>query len=211
MGWLKAFVDLDGTILSVEERCGRLFSELVGLDYADFGTRYIALRRQGLTNSEILSNSQDGFCISHDDFRRRWMERIETESFLKYDRLVEGVVPWLQSHSGDWGIILCTDRQSSEKASGQLADFGLRNFFQEILVTEQKVSKAELVRLRGIELSGDDWFVGDSPGDILAGKTLGLRTCAVLSGLSGRESLERLQPDLVVSSIDHFCPSLSEK
>lgn len=211
MGWLKVFVDLDGTILSVEERCGRLFSELVGLNYAEFGPRYIALRRQGLTNSDILSKYEDGFCISPDEFHRRWMEQIETDLFLKCDRLVEGVVPWLSSHNGDWEIFLCTDRQSSEKVSRQLADFKLRTFFDEILVTEQKVSKAELVHLRGIELSGDDWFVGDSPGDVLAGKNLGLRTCAVLSGLSGRESLERLKPDLVVNSIEDFFPSLWEK
>lgn len=52
-------------------------------------------------------------------------------------------------------------------------------------------------------------MVGDGPIDITAGKALGLKTVAVLTGGGRRESLLASQPDLIVDSVADLLPRLS--
>ena len=53
-------------------------------------------------------------------------------------------------------------------------------------------------------------MVGDSPGDIKAGRAAGVITCGIAGGFRGREALEAAGCDLVITSIaelaDHFLP-----
>ena len=44
--------------------------------------------------------------------------------------------------------------------------------------------------------------VGDSVADIKAGKTAGIKTVAVLSGIFSREELESEKPDLILKSVN---------
>jgi phosphoglycolate phosphatase len=51
-------------------------------------------------------------------------------------------------------------------------------------------------------------MVGDGPIDITAGKALGLRTIAVLTGGSGQETLQATKPDLILASVADLLPKL---
>jgi phosphoglycolate phosphatase len=51
-------------------------------------------------------------------------------------------------------------------------------------------------------------MVGDGPIDITAGKALGLKTIAVLSGGDRREALQASQPDLILDSVADLLPRL---
>jgi len=53
-------------------------------------------------------------------------------------------------------------------------------------------------------------MVGDGPIDISAGKALGLKTVAVLTGGSGREALQASQPDLILDSVADLIPRVLE-
>lgn len=53
-------------------------------------------------------------------------------------------------------------------------------------------------------------MVGDGPIDITAGKALGLKTIAVLTGGSGREALQASQPDLILDSVADLIPRVLE-
>jgi phosphoglycolate phosphatase len=53
-------------------------------------------------------------------------------------------------------------------------------------------------------------MVGDGPIDITAGKALGLKTVAVLTGGDRRESLLASQPDLILDSVADLLPRLAE-
>jgi HAD superfamily hydrolase (TIGR01662 family) len=53
-------------------------------------------------------------------------------------------------------------------------------------------------------------MVGDGPIDIKAGKALGLKTVAVLTGGDRRESLLASQPDLILDSVADLLPILAE-
>jgi phosphoglycolate phosphatase len=52
-------------------------------------------------------------------------------------------------------------------------------------------------------------MVGDGPIDIAAGKALGLKTIAVLTGGDRREALVASQPDLILDSVADLLPRLS--
>ncbi len=57
--------------------------------------------------------------------------------------------------------------------------------------------------------AGQTVMVGDGPIDIVAGKTLGLKTIAVLTGGGRRESLLASQPDLILDSVADLLSRLS--
>jgi len=55
----------------------------------------------------------------------------------------------------------------------------------------------------GVEVPRQDvWVVGDSPYDVRAGRAIGARTIAVLTGWSSREELEGESPDLLVDTLE---------
>jgi HAD superfamily hydrolase (TIGR01509 family) len=53
-------------------------------------------------------------------------------------------------------------------------------------------------------------MVGDTPADILAGKTAGTRTCAVTYGFGTRESLLQCAPDYVIDSFGELVDLVRE-
>jgi phosphoglycolate phosphatase-like HAD superfamily hydrolase len=52
-------------------------------------------------------------------------------------------------------------------------------------------------------------MVGDGPIDITAGKALGLKTVAVLTGGDRRESLLASEPDMILDSVADLLPRLT--
>ncbi|HEC49742.1 MAG TPA: hydrolase, partial [Candidatus Desulfofervidus auxilii] len=45
------------------------------------------------------------------------------------------------------------------------------------------------------------YLIGDTPRDIIAGKTIGVKTIAVATGSCSRESLLQFRPDLVLNNL----------
>jgi phosphoglycolate phosphatase len=65
--------------------------------------------------------------------------------------------------------------------------------------------------LEGLRISAHQaMMVGDAPIDIAAGKALGLKTIAVLTGGHRREALLASQPDLILDSVADLIPRLVE-
>jgi HAD superfamily hydrolase (TIGR01509 family) len=89
----------------------------------------------------------------------------------------------------------------------ELDCLGISKFFSTIITaldtSKPKPSPEALIHGIGalkIEIR-DCIIVGDSVSDIRAGKAAGAQTVGVLSGLFGREELEREQPDLILFDI----------
>jgi len=96
-----------------------------------------------------------------------------------------------------------TARQNKSKAVKQIEDFGLLGFFNQILVTENKKSKFDLIHavLKG---SSNGWMIGDTGYDIQVGKKLFLNTAAVLTGFLNESILLDYNPDLILDKITNF-------
>jgi phosphoglycolate phosphatase len=71
-------------------------------------------------------------------------------------------------------------------------------------VTEQKQEKDDLIRQHIVDLDGRDWILGDTGKDIRVGKSLGINTCAVLSGFQNRTILSAYAPDRILESAAHL-------
>lgn len=200
---MNLFLDLDGTLLDSKLRMYKLFDALVSeskLKYEDYWER----KFQGLTHSSIL---REEFGFSNERlvcFETKWMSVIESEEYLEYDSLINGVVEWLNKMASSYSLYLVTARQSLLGVERQLYKYSILNFFDQILVTEQKKTKVELIQKSQIKLNQTDWFIGDTGYDVLTGKSLGIKSLSVLSGFMTKESLKKYNPDLILNDVTEF-------
>ncbi len=97
-----------------------------------------------------------------------------------------------------------------EKVFKELQKFGLAKYFQVVMTALDtqypKPSPEALIKCAkqlGIPVS-QCAVVGDSVADTRAGKTAGMKTIAVLSGIFTKEELEKEKPDLILKSINEL-------
>jgi phosphoglycolate phosphatase-like HAD superfamily hydrolase len=81
-------------------------------------------------------------------------------------------------------------------------------FFSDIFITGHKFSKEELIA-KSIDVSGNDWFIGDTGYDALTGKKLGMKTIAVSYGFLSREVLLEYKPDFIIDNIQDITKIIS--
>lgn len=196
---MQIIFDLDGTLICSRKRLHELFCDLINDRSVDFN-HYWRLKFQGASNQSIL---KDHFGYSENEinsFTIDWMGKIENDFYLEMDSVIDGVPGFLEKISEKHKIYLCTARQSVSQVIKQLENLSLFNYFEEVYVTEQKISKEELLLQSNFVFGLDDWFVGDTGHDIKAGKKLGTKTCAVLTGFMPRIALEKYKPDLILDN-----------
>jgi phosphoglycolate phosphatase len=86
---------------------------------------------------------------------------------------------------------------------------GLRHYFQFGVFAEMAPDRAELARLAIQHARQQSWIdgharislIGDAPSDILAARANGARAIAVHTGISTREELAALKPDLLLEDL----------
>jgi phosphoglycolate phosphatase-like HAD superfamily hydrolase len=90
----------------------------------------------------------------------------------------------------------------------QLDALGIRPFFHEILsepgndrVDRQKAALIEdYLKRHGLDAEGS-WMIGDTEADVGAGKIVGLKTAAVLTGIRDVKHLKKAEPDHLLDDI----------
>jgi len=198
---MKLFFDLDGTILDAKPRLYLLFQHLIPQSTLTFEA-YWELKQNKINHQQILSSI---FRFSKQDFtafENQWMNLIEAEEWLKLDCLFPKALEKLGELKSQHQIFIVTARQSISNVSNQLTKLGLENLIDEVLVTEQKREKDELIRT--LQPSHEDWIIGDTGKDILTGKKLGIRTAAVTSGFLNKHQLLNYQPDIITETINEL-------
>ncbi len=200
------YLDLDGTILDIAARYYRIHCdvcELVGatpLAAAD----YWEIKR-GRRDVDALPGYLPEHLIA--SYHQERINRIEAPEYLTYDRLLPGAQPALTSLATRDRLVLVTLRRNPAAVHQQLRDLAIDFVFDQIIVGHAADeephwrAKARLIerdnqcgRLPAV-------VVGDTEADVLAGRSLGLATIAVLSGIRNRELLEALQPNRLLASI----------
>ncbi|CEI53776.1 Phosphoglycolate phosphatase [Acinetobacter bereziniae] len=194
---MKIVFDLDGTLICAKKRLYELFCDLIETKELTFDS-YWKLKFLGNTNQDILRSK---FQYSEREvafFIKNWMDNIEQDKYLQMDTLIEGVEGLLDEISKSNELYICTARQSYTQVIKQLNNLGILGFFKEVFVTNQKNTKKELLINSELKFSKDDIFVGDTGHDIITGRELGMKTCAVLSGFMSKDKLELYSPDFIV-------------
>ncbi len=195
--------DLDGTLINSKLRLYRLFQHLAPSSTLTYD-QYWAFKKNKISNEEILEIELGYDNAMIGEFVANWMSLIESKPYLELDRSFDGVYETLEKLQELGDLYVCTARQLRQPVLEQLSDLNFLQFFKRVLVTEQKVKKESLIANYVVGLSCQDWFVGDTGGDIQVGKFLNMRTCAVLSGFLSAESLKRYNPELIIESVADF-------
>jgi phosphoglycolate phosphatase len=197
--------DLDGTLINSKLRLYRLFQTLAtetSLSYEE----YWVLKKAKTSNSTILSSHLGYDEAQIADFLAQWMSLIEAPSFLALDSNFEDIHSALGALRRGADLHICTARQLRESVMQQLVGLNLLSYFDQVLVTERKYSKEALISANVANLSANDWLVGDTGKDIQVGKSLNMKTCAVLSGFLNESVLKGYGPNLILDSVIAFRP-----
>jgi len=211
---MNIYIDLDGTILDVSERYYRLYYDVV----TSFGgkplpkEKYWALKRRKIPEEKILKLSNvDNIsaCI------KKRLEKIESTTYLKYDLPLPSSLATLILLKNKLNrLILVTLRSSKENLYKQLKSLRILHLFDRILTTNanknQWLIKSELIKADSYFDKSSSVIVGDTEVDILAGKILGIKTVAVLTGIRSKDILLANKPDYIINSIKDL-PNLIHK
>lgn len=206
------YLDLDGTILDVAARNHRVHVESVR---ALGGESRLSLeafwreKRAGLTNARLLE--REGLVPRVDPRRygERFLAAIELDELQALDALLPGAREALEALAARHTLVVVTLRREREPLLRSLARLGVDRLVSDVLSASPldapgEHTKAALVRGRARAIVGASWIVGDTEIDVRAGKALGLRTCAVTSGIRDEARLSLETPDLLVPHLGAF-------
>lgn len=200
---MNIIFDLDGTLIDSRQRLYQLFQELVPQSSLTFD-QYWQFKHNKYSNEMILSVE---FAYEDADIKQfvsQWMGLIESDRFLAMDTNFQGVQERLRQLGAQARLYVCTARQSRDSAVAQLKTLGLFGYFESLMVTEQKQSKDVLIRNQIPDLAHEDWFLGDTGSDVKVAQSLGINSCAVLSGFMSRETLLTYKPTRIIESVVQF-------
>lgn len=198
------FIDLDGPILDISRRHYIVYKNIIKkLGGCPMARKpYWALKRDRADLGRILKLS--GLKTRKLNFKRLWLDLIEDNSFLKYDRVFPSAKSALKLLKKEYKLILVTLRKSSLNLRRQLNKLKLRGLFDLILCQSGNNGdwriKYRLIK-NSNELKMNSVVIGDTEIDILAGKRLGIKTIALLSGIRNREALAKYNPDYTAGSL----------
>jgi len=141
---------------------------------------------------------------------KKRLEVIENFEYLKHDKIIFGAEKVLEELMLNHQLILVTLRNNSKTLFQELEFFDFKKYFTTILSLDNNHGdwriKIKLIQESGTLTDQDSLIVGDTEADIIAGKNLGIKTCAVLSGIRTKELLEKASPDIIINDVN----SLSE-
>jgi phosphoglycolate phosphatase len=201
------FFDLDGTIVDIQKRYYRVYADsllfLGGTPLSD--NEYWTLKRENTPEIEILKRTGDS--DHYETYRLERKPKIEAQDYLLLDTIWEDLYSHIFRLKSTHELILVTIRKNRENLEWQLHNLGLDLIFSKVLSPEDDQilkngadSKIHLIKSFMGERQFAGWFIGDSEVDIQAGKSLGLRTCAVTLGMRSTEYLAKLGPDVLLEN-----------
>jgi len=197
---MNIFFDLDGTLIDSKMRLYQLFQYLIPQSLLTY-EQYWNLKQQKINHSTILKTKLNFSENEVNQFEKKWMLLIEQEEWLKYDKPFNNVTSFLISlNKLNYRLFIVTARQSKIKTINQIKSFGWLNLFEEILVTEQKNEKSELIK-KYLNQDTQNWIIGDTGKDVETGKKINIKTAAVLSGFLNKDVLIKYNPDKIVNSV----------
>ncbi len=141
------------------------------------------------------------------------INEIAPQMFADNSNLIRGAdhtIRNLASERLKIGLVTSTRRQHLKTKMQPLNDAGISGLF-EVIITSDDVEKRKpapdpliaCARKLGLQ-PANCAYVGDTAGDIKAGKAAGMRTVGVLTGFDDYESLTRENPDAIIDSVQNL-------
>ncbi|MDP3900876.1 MAG: HAD hydrolase-like protein [bacterium] len=198
------FLDFDGTLLDVFDRCWAVHSAAV----RSFGKQpilkehYKRLRRKGFYEKKIYEERYSAVPPEVLSAYEVWKSNIEKPRYLSLDKLHEGAKLALRKLASRYTLILVSARRDRGAALAQVERLGIISFFEAFRfpggTRDPWKNKYRVMKGYAGEVAG---IIGDTEVDILAGKECGVRTFAVANGLRTSIYLKGLHPTRVCRDI----------
>ena len=202
MIYQKIFFDLDGTITDSSQRLYKVFLDSSGASHISID-QYRQYKRSGISNENILQNELGWNADTLKTFHDHWIEKIEADEYLQFDKCFADTIPVLQELSEHSDLYVITARRFPAKVTSQLEGLEILRFFRSILVTRQMQTKAESIRAVSNYLN-NSIILGDTEEETLTGKELGITTANVLTGSRNRHVLGTYTPDFIFNNLTEF-------
>jgi phosphoglycolate phosphatase-like HAD superfamily hydrolase len=201
--------DLDGTLVSVEERFYRVFLDTLRAYHQPPVEKEIFMKKFSV-------NKLDDF-LDLEDAHAFWVDFLKAYngSYNELSKMIPGareVLKNLKENGIKIGVI--TGRLSDPKEIlAELHRFNLDSFVEAVVTKKlvfaqlkpDELFSRSLELIQVLEKIGADpsksILVADYVSDIESAKSLGLRAVAVLSGSSDYESLRKIGPDGIIKSV----------
>lgn len=174
-------LDLDGTLLDCKERQSLLAATLcraadLELDIEAFWT---AKRAGATTASAISMQGIDATLASK--LSRLWVEQVESDVWLRMDRLFPGVMHSLHdAHELGFHLHLVTARSNARALTRQLRWLSLAPFFDHVeIVCPHEASRQKAIYLAAL---APLVYIGDAESDAAAANVARVKFLAVTSG-----------------------------
>lgn len=201
-------VDLDGTLVDYRLRAYLCFLKATSntLKVPISFENYVDSRRRGMSNLELFIS------LVHtrhkdDSFLALWLEFIEDSELLKYDKLFEDSLNWLQLTSAHSKLILCTARRNHESMQEQIRNFGIAVFFHDVITLSEGETKSKAIAkvlMRDEIYHRKIHFVGDTRSDLIEGFALGAKLHFVERGFTDA----KMVTDFTCTSIGRILPAI---
>lgn len=201
----RVYIDFDGTIVNCRNRLYGLFSALISPKTIE-ESLYWSLRSSGATQKNILQ-TQFGFSDSDSkNFSKLWLSEIEKQNWLDKD-LPRCCAPEILALLFEkYDLVLVTHRQKRKPLLQEVERFGWKNYFSNILVTEQKQSKADLIRSI---YTGSGVLVGDTCEDVRTAYSLSMPSVAVRSEFESWAQVISYKPTVQINELHELPYALS--
>lgn len=208
------YLDFDGTLVDSASRMYEVYKSIM----SEFGCRYLPkeeywnLKRERQPYSFILSRTTEKNLGV--EYMKKFLTRVESEDFLKFDSLIPGVFKTLSDLRIDNRLVLVTLRRSKENLYKELRNLKIIDFFADIFddfrerVNSWEVT-ASMVRKDAKFSAQDSVIVGDTEDTALAGSDLGIPSYLVLSGIRSEGFLRKYSQGSILNDITELPGYLS--
>jgi phosphoglycolate phosphatase-like HAD superfamily hydrolase len=203
---MNLFIDLDGTIIDISEKYNYVYYKLRN-KYQLPSLDYWKMRSSGLSFYEglkLLGLSR----VKIKEFHKDWISNIETVDALEHDKLLDGVSEKLSTLARDHHLILCTSRKDFKKLDSQVNELGIGNLFEALMQTADGKSKGPIIAdyfdRKMITNYSQDWIIGDTAQDMIAGSYAKINSCGVLTGISSESDLIESGSTMILESLSNF-------
>lgn len=189
----QVFIDMDGTIVAYHDRFYRIYKE----SYLEIGeiplpkTEWLEMRRNGGVHYP------PGV---HEKIEPYFAKTFESSEYLKYDTIIPGMLKVIHTLQEKYPIKIVSFRSNDVTLKEQLKYLGINNVetiiqgFRPGIIADEKANM-----IRKVIPNPKGWIIGDCHYEILAGKALGLKTISVNWGDQSADTLEKYNPDYIIS------------
>ena len=200
---MNIFFDLDGTLIDISEKYFQVyknFMEQKAMSPLSKKQFWQMVRREEKKENVLKKRDLIG------GYKKFFLQHIESEEYIRHDRLFEYVLPVLQGlRQQGRELMLVTLRRNRHQAIKEIQKLKINKYFKKVFICSPSkiVGENYRVKARAIQAiaSKKDVIVGDSRADIMAGKELGLQTIGVTSGIRNYNMIRKQKPNHIARDI----------